>query len=74
MPPLRRSRLPQQSKRNAKSINDLIALPGNRYEKLIGDRDSQSSIRINNQYRVCFIWKDNSEYEADVYDYQKSET
>ena len=38
------------------SINDLRVPPGNRLEKLVGDRKGQHSIRINNQWRICFIW------------------
>lgn len=40
----------------ADSINDLRVPPGNRLEKLAGDRKGQHSIRINDQYRICFVW------------------
>jgi proteic killer suppression protein len=40
----------------ATSIRDLAALPGNRFEALAGDRKGQSSIRINDQWRICFEW------------------
>jgi toxin HigB-1 len=40
----------------ATSINDLRVPPGNRLEKLVGDRKGQYSIRINDQWRICFIW------------------
>lgn len=40
----------------AETINDLRIPPGNRLEKLVGDRDGQHSIRINDQYRICFVW------------------
>lgn len=40
----------------AESLEDLAALPGNRLEALAGNRDGQYSIRINNQWRVCFEW------------------
>jgi proteic killer suppression protein len=40
----------------AEMINDLRIPPGNRLEKLSGNRDGQHSIRINDQYRICFIW------------------
>ena len=40
----------------AASINDLAALPGNRFEALAGDRKGQYSIRINDQWRICFEW------------------
>jgi proteic killer suppression protein len=42
----------------ATSIRDLAALPGNRLEALVGDRKGQYSIRINDQWRVCFEWTD----------------
>jgi len=40
----------------ATSLNDLAALPGNRFEALSGDRKGQFSIRINDQWRICFKW------------------
>jgi toxin HigB-1 len=40
----------------ATSITDLAALPGNRFEALVGDRKGQYSIRINDQWRICFVW------------------
>ena len=40
----------------AEAINDLRIPPGNRLEKLSGDREGQYSIRVNDQYRICFIW------------------
>lgn len=40
----------------ATSIHDLAALPGNRFEALAGDRRGQSSIRVNDQWRICFEW------------------
>ena len=42
----------------ATSIHDLAALPGNRFEALHGDRKGQISIRINDQWRICFTWGD----------------
>lgn len=42
----------------ATSLNDLAALPGNRFEALVGDRKGQYSIRINDQWRICFNWPD----------------
>jgi proteic killer suppression protein len=44
----------------ATSLRDLAALPGNRFEALIGDRKGQYSIRINDQWRICFEWADRS--------------
>lgn len=40
----------------ARNLSDLAALPGNRLEKLAGDRKGQHSIRINDQWRICFVW------------------
>ena len=44
----------------ATSLRDLAALPGNRFEALKGDRRGQYSIRINNQWRICFEWPEGS--------------
>ena len=54
---------------NAKNINDLRIPPANRLEKLVGDRAGQYSIRINDQWRICFIWKDSDAYEVGIIDY-----
>lgn len=55
---------------NAASINDLRWPPGNRLELLKGDRIDQYSLRINNQYRLCFRVKDiNSFYDIELVDY-----
>ena len=53
----------------AKILNDLAALPGSRREKLSGDRRGQYSIRINDQWRVCFRWNDGRAYEVEITDY-----
>ena len=45
---------------SATSMQDLAALPGNRFEALAGDRKGQYSIRINDQWRVCFEWPESS--------------
>ena len=44
----------------AQALQDLAALPGNRFEALKGDRKGQYSIRVNDQWRMCFEWPDNS--------------
>jgi proteic killer suppression protein len=44
----------------AQTVQDLAALPGNRFETLKGDRKGQYSIRINDQWRICFEWPDKS--------------
>jgi proteic killer suppression protein len=53
----------------ATSLNDLRAIPGNRLEKLKGDRKAQHSIRINDQWRVCFLWKDGNAHDVEITDY-----
>ena len=53
----------------AESLEDLRLPPGNRLEKLSGDRQGQHSIRINDQWRICFIWKDGDAYAVEVTDY-----
>lgn len=53
----------------ATQLDSLRIPPGNRLEALKGDRAGQHSIRINDQWRVCFIWKDGSAYEVEIVDY-----
>ncbi len=55
--------------RSASKLEDLTAHPGNRLEMLKGDRKGQYSIRINDQYRICFTWKDGSAYGVEIVDY-----
>jgi toxin HigB-1 len=43
--------------------------PGNRLEKLSGDRKGQHSIRINDQWRICFVWRGGDAYEVEIIDY-----
>ncbi len=54
---------------NASCINDLRVPPGNRLEKLSGDREGQYSIRINDQYRICFKEKDGDFFDVEITDY-----
>lgn len=54
---------------NAVSLDDLRVPPANRLEKLEGDRLGQYSIRINDQWRVCFEWRDRDAYEVEITDY-----
>jgi toxin HigB-1 len=51
------------------NLNDLRVPPSNRLEALIGDRKGQHSIRINDQYRVCFSWKNEAAYQVEIVDY-----
>jgi len=53
----------------AAELDDLKAPPGNRLEALKGDRKGQFSIRINDQYRICFKWEDGDAYDVEVTDY-----
>ena len=53
----------------AEEISDLKIPPGNRLEKLKHDREGQFSIRINEQWRICFFWKDSDAHEVEIVDY-----
>jgi proteic killer suppression protein len=54
---------------NAVSMEDLKIPPGNRLEKLSGNREGQYSIRINDQWRICFEWRGGHAYEVEIVDY-----
>jgi toxin HigB-1 len=54
---------------HAASLADLCVPPGNRLEALEGDRAGQHSIRINDQFRLCFVWRDGDAYEIDITDH-----
>lgn len=53
----------------AGALSDLSNPPGNRLEALRGDREGQYSIRINDQYRICFEWRDGNAYKVEITDY-----
>lgn len=53
----------------AEALEDLRVPPGNRLEKLKGDRAGQHSIRVNDQWRICFRWKDGDAHEVAIVDY-----
>jgi len=53
----------------ARELRDLTTFPGNRLEALAGDRLRQHSIRINDQFRVCFVWHDGDADDAEIVDY-----
>ena len=53
----------------AESLQDLRVPPGNRLEKLSGDREGQHSIRINDQWRICFEWRDGDAHQVEIVDY-----
>jgi proteic killer suppression protein len=54
---------------NARRLDDLRAPPGNRLEALTRGRRGQHAIRINDQWRICFLWKDNNAHEVEIVDY-----
>ena len=54
---------------DAEDLRDLFAPPGNRLEALHGDREGQYSIRINDQYRVCFKWEKGKARDVEIVDY-----
>jgi proteic killer suppression protein len=54
---------------NARLLSDLRVPPANRLESLHGDRKGQHSIRINDQWRICFLWKDGDAHDVEIVDY-----
>jgi toxin HigB-1 len=54
---------------NAQRLEDLRVPPANRLEALKGDRRGQHSIRINDQWRICFVWRQNNAHEVEIVDY-----
>ena len=74
-------RLPADIQRNAlrklrilhrvQSLQDLKVPPGNRLESLRGDRRGQYSIRINDQWRICFRWETGDAYDVEIVDYHR---
>ena len=53
----------------AQRLSDLRVPPANRLEALRGQRDGQHSIRINDQWRICFVWRDGHAHEVEIVDY-----
>ena len=53
----------------ATDLKDLRTPPGNRLEELVGNRKGQHSIRINDQWRICFVWKQGDAYGVEITDY-----
>ena len=51
------------------SIQDLQEIRGNRFEKLKGDRKDQFSVRINDQYRICFVWENDNAFDVEIVNY-----
>ncbi len=54
---------------SVESLPDLFWPPGNRLEALTRDRKGQHSIRINDQYRLCFVWRGRNAYDVEIVDY-----
>ena len=55
---------------DAESLEDMAAVPGNRLEALGGNRKGQHSIRINDQWRLCFIWREGAAEKVEIVDYR----
>lgn len=55
----------------AEALQDLRVPPGNRLEKLRGNRAGQFSIRVNDQWRICFRWSDASAHDVEIVDYHR---
>lgn len=53
----------------AEALSDLATLTGNRFEPLKGDRKGQYSIRLNDQYRICFEWREKAAENVEIVDY-----
>lgn len=53
----------------AQNLNDLRVPPSNHLEALKGNRKGQMSIRVNDQWRICFIWQDNEAHDVEIVDY-----
>jgi len=56
---------------DAEKLEDLAAVPGNRLEAFGGDRKGQHSVRINDQWRICFIWRDGAAESVEIVDYHE---
>lgn len=74
-------KLPPEIQRNARRklevlnvarvLDDLRVPPGNRLEKLVGNRQGQHSIRINQRRRICFVWRRGDTYDVEIVDYHR---
>jgi proteic killer suppression protein len=67
----RRARAKLQALDAAKRLDDLRVPPGNRLEALSGDGIGQHTIRINEQWRICFVWRDGEVWNAEIIDYHR---
>ena len=66
---LRSARMKLEMINDAVAVDNLRVPLGNRLESLRGDRKRQHSIRINSQWRICFVWKNNNAYDVEIVDY-----
>ena len=53
----------------AETLQDLRVPPANRLERLVGDREGQYSIRVNDQWQICFVWQDGDALDVEIVDY-----
>jgi len=53
----------------AETLQDLRVPPANRFERLVGDREGQYSIRVNDQWRICFVWQNGDALDVEIVDY-----
>jgi proteic killer suppression protein len=53
------------------SLDEIRRVPGNRLEKLKGDRAGRHSVRVNDQWRICFVWRNADAYEVEIVDYHR---
>lgn len=67
--PVARRKLDQINR--VQDVSELKVPPGNRLERLRGDRSGQYSIRINQQYRICFLWESGHAYAVEITDYHE---
>ena len=65
----RRAQMKLMMINNVANLNDLRVPPGNRLEALSGDRAGQHSIRINDQWRICFLWSNGNAHQVQIVDY-----
>jgi proteic killer suppression protein len=65
----RRARIKLEILDAAERLEDLRIPPSNHLEKLFGDRKGQHSVRINNRWRICFVWRDGDSYDVEIVDY-----
>jgi proteic killer suppression protein len=66
-----RKRRKLNSMEAATLLDDLRSPPGNKLEQLKGKRQGQHSIRINDQFRICFVWKEDGPYDVEIVDYHR---